>query len=141
MPCAPALPCVCAYVITPVYPHNLPRSFGGKFVIQPDGTAKGVENYICYCLKRENNAYFNEHMMGGDLDLSQTVLIVDEVDDLVVNENPNSNYVKPDAERTPGLRQCFAALKADEYALVPRGVHDMKLWEAAQQAARPTHDS
>ena len=51
MPCAPALPCVCVYVLTPVYPHNLPRSFGGKFVIQPDGTLKGVENYICYCLK------------------------------------------------------------------------------------------
>ena len=73
--------------------------------------------------------------------LGRTIVIVDEVDDLVVNENPNSNYVKPDAERTPGLRKCFAALKADEYALVPRGVHDMKLWEAAQQAARPHHDS
>ena len=47
--------------------------------------------------------------------LGRTVIIVDEVDDLVVNENPNSNYVKEDAERTPDLRKCFAALKADEY--------------------------
>ena len=24
---------------------------------------------ICYCLKRENNAFFNEHMLAGDLDM------------------------------------------------------------------------
>ena len=27
---------------------------------------------------------------------------------MVVNENPNANYAKEDAERTPDLRKCFA---------------------------------
>ena len=26
---------------------------------------------ICYCLKRQNNAYFNQRMLSGSLDLSQ----------------------------------------------------------------------
>lgn len=34
---------------------------------------------ICYCLKRQNNQFFNKHILLGDLDLSETVLIVDEV--------------------------------------------------------------
>ncbi|KAL3928165.1 MAG: hypothetical protein SGPRY_002510, partial [Prymnesium sp.] len=52
--------------------------------------------------------------------LGETVIIVDEVDDLVVNENPNANYVKEDAERTPDMRKCFAALKASMLPLHPQ---------------------
>jgi len=91
---------------------------------------------VVYCLKSRINHLFMRKMLEGQLDevLGRTVIIVDEVDDLVVNENPNSNYVKEDAERTPDLRKCFAALKADEYARLPRGVHDVKLWEQVQAA-------
>lgn len=52
--------------------------------------------------------------------MGETVIIVDEVDDLVVNENPNANYVKEDAERTPDMRKCFAALKASILPLHPQ---------------------
>ncbi len=60
---------------------------------------------ICYCLKRENNAFFNEHILQGDLDLSSTVLIVDEVDDLVVNEKPSLLYNARDALLTPQYKK------------------------------------
>ncbi len=57
------------------------------------------------------------------------------MDDLIVNENPNSHYVKEDAERTPELRKCFAALR-DGDVVMPRGVKTVKLWEDAQKAAK-----
>ena len=52
-------------------------------------------------------------MVEGKLDeeLQNTVLIVDEVDDLVVNERPNAHYVKTDVEQTPDLQKCYKALK------------------------------
>ena len=43
---------------------------------------------ICYCLKRQNNAFFNAHILRGDLDLSGIVLIVDEVDHLTLTLTP-----------------------------------------------------
>ena len=66
---------------------------------------------VVYCLKKSINQLFLRRMLEGKLDevLGRTVIIVDEVDDLVVNENPNANYVKEDVERTPDLRKCVAA--------------------------------
>ena len=67
---------------------------------------------VCYCLKKENNKFFNIHLSDGSLDLSGIVLIVDEVDDLVVSESPSVSYLKPDAEKTPDYRRCYEALMA-----------------------------
>jgi hypothetical protein len=68
---------------------------------------------ICYCLKADINKYFLRKMLAGQIDeeLGQTVLIVDEVDDLIVNERPNCHYVKADVNRTPQLCEAYAALK------------------------------
>ena len=49
-------------------------SFGLSCAKSIDGTSD-----ICYCLKRENNAYFNAAILRGQLELGDTVLIVDEV--------------------------------------------------------------
>ena len=112
------------------------RPFFEAFGIRCGVDLLDPEAQVVYCLKSRINHLFMRKMLEGQLDevLGRTVIIVDEVDDLVVNENPNSNYVKEDAERTPDLRKCFAALKADEYARLPRGVHDVKLWEQVQAA-------
>jgi len=90
---------------------------------------------VVYCLKRQINTLFLRKMVEGQLDdtLGNTVIIVDEVDDLVVNENPNANYAKEDAERTPDLRKCFAALKRGEI-LMPRGVLNESIWSEAKRA-------
>ena len=37
---------------------------------------------------------FLRRMLDGTLELGRSVLIVDEVDDLIVNEKPNAHYVK-----------------------------------------------
>jgi len=95
------------------------------------------DTQVVYCLKSRINNLFMRKMLEGELDevLGQTVIIVDEVDDLVVNENPNTNYVKEDVERTPDLRKCFAACKKGEFML-PRGVRSQKMWDEAQKVAK-----
>ena len=93
---------------------------------------------ICYCLKKQacpplltlpwvsllkhhrplvratptlqNNLFFNQHILAGDLDLSETILIVDEVDDLVVNEKPTLLYQAKDDSLTPHFKACYTAL-------------------------------
>ena len=97
---------------------------------------------VVYCLKSRINQLFIRRMLEGKLDevLGRTVIIVDEVDDLVVNENPNSNYVKEDAERTPDLRMCFAALRRGElvmprYLLKTYGVHTVAKGDSATGCA------
>ena len=101
------------------------------------------ENQICYCLKAGINRMFLRKMVDGSLELSSSVLIVDEVDDLIVNERPNAHYVKIDCERTPALIRCLAALKVGDPR--PEGVpediwirasHDM---ETANAKIRDTH--
>ena len=68
--------------------------------------------------------------------LDRTVLIVDEVDDLIVNERPNAHYVKPDREYTPSMIKCLAALKAGKG--MPAGV-DESLWHRAVQDMETAH--
>ena len=62
---------------------------------------------ICYCLKKGNNRFFNQQLVDGSLDLEKTVLIVDEVDDLVVNEVPFVKYKKEDVDLTPPFQLAF----------------------------------
>ena len=81
------------------------RSFGLTCAKSIDLTSD-----ICYCLKRQNNAFFNQHILMGDLDLSETVLIVDEVDDLVVNERPSLLYNAVDELLTPHYKACYTSL-------------------------------
>ena len=71
-------------------------------------------------------------MVEGKLDeeVGGTVLIVDEVDDLIVNERPNSHYAKADAEFTPELCACYSALK--EGAARPPNVSE-EAWARASQ--------
>jgi len=71
-------------------------SFGLSCAKSIDGSSD-----ICYCLKRENNAYFNAAILRGQLELGDTVLIVDEVDDLVLNEKPSLLYRARDELLTP----------------------------------------
>ena len=54
--------------------HSFYESFGMTCAKRADATSQ-----ICYCLKASNNAFFNEQILRGKLDLSDIVLIVDEV--------------------------------------------------------------
>ena len=109
------------------------RPFFDRFGIT-SGTDLQADVQVCYTLKREIGRHFLRQMVRGTLEAeaSQTVLIVDEVDDLIVNEAPNSHYVKGDVELSPQLVAAFAALKAGS-SQPPDGVGDV-VWRQARDA-------
>jgi hypothetical protein len=90
--------------------------FFHKFQIRCGKDLEDDALQVTYCLKAEIQKRFLRRMCAGTLDaeLCSTVLIVDEVDDLIVNERPNTHYVKKDIERTPDLLSCFQALSRGE---------------------------
>ena len=130
------------------YAQNAP--FYERFKISSGTNLDDKDTQIVYCLKDAINRRFLRAMVAGKLDeeLGQAVLIVDEVDDLIVNERPNAHYVKKDAQQTPALQKCFAALKAvkaediddDLHLKAPRpeGVDD-DVWMYSCQVAWFTH--
>ena len=86
---------------------------------------------ICYCLKKGNNSFFNQQMTkGSDVVLDDVILIVDEVDDLVVNENPLLRYLKPDREQTVEYQRYYKALKEH---CSPAQPYNAKKWKDAQR--------
>jgi hypothetical protein len=60
---------------------------------------------VTYCCRRELNMYYRNNLAKGPLD--NTVLVLDEVDQLIVDEKPNSNYVTSDVERSPEMKALF----------------------------------
>ena len=89
------------------------RPFFEKFGLKVSHNLEEEGAHIYYCLKDGINRRFLKKLVEGGLDeeLGKTVLIVDEVDDLIVNEHPNSHYVKKDAEKSPALKACYEVLK------------------------------
>jgi len=111
--------------------YNANKLFYEQFDIQSGIKLDSPELQICYCLKSEINRHFLRKMIEGTLDeeARATVLIVDEVDDLIVNERPTDYYAQSDADLTPQLRKCYKSIKAGDYSL-PQGVSEI-VWEEA----------
>ena len=93
---------------------------------------------ICYCLKKDCARFFNAHLLKGDVQgvLDGTILIVDEVDDLIVNEAPMQRYSKVDHQFSPQYKVAYDALIQREKDSnvrddLPDGVHN-KEWLACQ---------
>jgi hypothetical protein len=60
---------------------------------------------VTYCLRRNMERYYQDCMMKGiHYPFKDTVLIVDEVDDLIVDANPNQFYAAPDNEEAEFVR-------------------------------------
>lgn len=113
---------------------DIKSSFGPDGLADPDAK-------IVYCLKKHVNKHFLRKMVEGHLDgeLKQIVLIVDEVDDLIVNERPNSHYVKEDVEQTPDLKICYERLKhgwTEQVEADPPENVDLNLWTRACSIVR-----
>ena len=95
------------------------KDFYGKFDHPTEGrkliAAESIDatSDICYTLKKGNNSFFNQQITSqGGMNLSNTILIVDEVDDLVVNENPLLRYNKPDEDTSAIFEACYDALRS-----------------------------
>ena len=65
---------------------------------------------VTYCLRRNLEQSFQESIMAEDYKpLTNTVLIVDEVDDLIVDEHPNQPYATKDIDQARFQRACTEA--------------------------------
>ena len=84
---------------------------------------------ITYCCRRELNTYYRNNISNEPM--RNTVLILDEVDQLIVDESPNTAYVTKDMERSPQLKQMFdvfrAGGKGNEF---PNDAVKTKAWNA-----------
>jgi len=65
---------------------------------------------ITYCCRRELNVYYRNALSKNPL--GNTVLVLDEVDQLIVDESPNKSYVTTDIERSPLMRRMFDVWRA-----------------------------
>lgn len=64
------------------------------------------KSQVVYTLRSSIEHRYRE----GNFDLSNVVLIVDEVDELIVDESPNMSYVKLDVQMSANLRAAFEAI-------------------------------
>ena len=66
---------------------------------------------VVYLLRREIESSYRKRVFAGHVPpFPDTVLIVDEVDELIVDGDPNSHYVKPDVQRTNGFPEAVSAI-------------------------------
>ena len=91
----------------------------------------GRSAQLCALFPYKNSRFLRKLVEGKlDQELGKTVLIVDEVDDLIVNERPNNLYVKRDDERSSAMVVSYQALKKNPNAPRPSGV-DEETWAYA----------
>lgn len=91
---------------------------------------------ICYCLSSAVMGSYLSNVESGGKGLTDVILIVDEVDDLVIDEKPKTNYVKVDAEKSTHVKACFDQLKSHGDAACKPLECDDTTWTEAQDARR-----
>ena len=89
--------------------------FFNNFGITSGKGRAGLDHHgtsIVYCLKPHIEKYLLDRMYRGQFNLGETVLIVDEVDDLVINEKPTSFYSMPDTALTESFAKSIEIIHA-----------------------------
>ena len=93
-----------------------------------------VDADISYCLTSTINSHYMRSVTDAGEGLAQMILIVDEVDNLVIDGDPTTNYVHKDTERTQYIRGCFQELQDNgARATRPAGCPDY-VWQKAKSA-------
>ncbi|EGD74278.1 hypothetical protein PTSG_06287 [Salpingoeca rosetta] len=117
------------------------KAFFSQFK-KSDGTSVTVstsiaqEADITYCLQEDVEAQHRSEAPKGCNAFRNVVLIVDEVDDLVIDQNPVSGFVKRDEDNSAHILKCFQALKRSGLAAAkPTGCPE-RVWNKAQAAFR-----
>jgi hypothetical protein len=84
--------------------------FFAKFGLTSAAKELGAGADITYCLQRDMDNFYRNGV--GRNPFANTVLLVDEVDALIVDEKPNTQYVRQDMMFTSGIKPLFDALTA-----------------------------
>ena len=92
---------------------------------------------VTYCLrcdpegKQDMEAFYRDSVYSGKEPFKKTVLIVDEVDELIVDGDPNVCYIKNVTGSGTQLKAAYDALRAGSGR--PAGVDD-EIWSVASRA-------
>lgn len=62
---------------------------------------------VTFCLQRDMTQFYRDSIFFGHLPFSNTILLVDDMDDLDIDRNPNSIYGKRDEELTTPFKAFF----------------------------------
>jgi hypothetical protein len=85
---------------------------------------------ITYCLRRPIESFYRKSVMERREPFSNTVLIVDEVDNLIVDGDPNQSYVQVDSD-SQLFQKCFDRLMNGQ---TNDGTIPTFVWKSAQEA-------
>ena len=89
---------------------------------------------VTYCLRRNMERYYQDSILAGVTGnpLANTVLIVDEVDDLIVDDAPNQLFASKDSQGATFQSACDY-LKANN-GEIPEQANGNFVWEVAETA-------
>eukprot|EP01038_Epipyxis_sp_PR26KG_P004797 gene4797-6724_t len=87
---------------------------------------------VTYCLRRNLERFYQDSVMAGDYyPMQNTVLIVDEVDDIIVDSDPNQPYSTNDSDQQKFREACLFLKDNNE---IPENFASSFVWELAQRA-------
>jgi len=89
---------------------------------------------VCYCVANEVDGHYMNSVTSGGSGLEGVICLVDEVDDLVVDQDPTSPYVHLDHVKSRFILPCFQAL-ASGSRVKPPGCSE-SVWQLANTAKR-----
>eukprot|EP01036_Dinobryon_divergens_P034507 gene34507-44593_t len=108
------------------------ETFGIKMADGTKTSNSDIGSYdVVYTLRRDLESYYRDSVFSGVKPFENTILIVDEVDELIVDDNPNSSYVK--AADSSSITAAFEALKCGRDK--PNNVSE-DVWREASNAQR-----
>lgn len=113
------------------------REFYDVFQVTSAASDLSVNASIVYCQRRDIEEYYRDQVQANQPPFRDTVLIVDEVDQLIVDESPNTRYVETNTQLSDFIFACFSALKADGEDARPPSTHrqfNRKVWNEAKEA-------
>jgi hypothetical protein len=112
-------------------------------VARADNSTKGapecmqkdlIDADITYCTSRGMQTMY-AHRIGLSY-YNDVILIVDEVDDLIIDKNPNDLYGVPHHHKSLELKSGFDALISNENARKPDDIPDFVTWRRIKSSVR-----
>jgi len=93
---------------------------------------------VTYCLQRDLSQFYRDSIFFGQQPFANTVLLIDDMDDLDIDRAPNSIYGKRDEELTAPLKSYFdVLLEHGDAATPPPGAESgpgLIAWNKSKQA-------
>eukprot|EP00056_Hartaetosiga_gracilis_P013728 m.229979 g.229979 ORF g.229979 m.229979 type:complete len:1784 (-) comp13889_c0_seq1:72-5423(-) len=107
------------------------KGSGGSVTVGKNPSSK---DDICYCLSSDIDSLHRSEAPEGRNPFADVILLADEVDDLIIDSDPTTAYVRHDNDHSRWVGRCFEALKQSGVnASMPNGCPTM-IWNKSKSA-------